>query len=120
MVTRDLQNEQLSWYESNLPLGERKKRGHFSTPSMLVESMLDACGYVPEANLRHVRVLDPACGSGNFLVGAAQRLVAFSRGMGLPQEERAALVSQNLWGLDPDPVACFLAEMLLRAFMVHA
>src|SRR5205085_11891782 len=76
--------------------------------------------YTPEANLKQVRVLDPACGSGNFLVGAAQRLVAFSRQMGLTQEEHAALLSQNLWGLDPDPVACFLAGMQLRALLRDA
>jgi len=75
MVMCESQKEQLSWYEVNLPLGERKRRGHFSTPPALVESILDACGYTSEANLTHVRVLDPACGSGNFLVGAAQHLL---------------------------------------------
>ncbi len=120
MVTRDLQKEQLSWYESDLPLRERKKRGHFSTPPMLVEWILDACGYSSEANLTQVRMLDPACGSGNFLVGAAQRLAAFSRRTGLTQIEHAALISQNLWGLDPDPVACFLAEMQLHACLGDA
>src|SRR5579884_2641088 len=100
MVMRKLEKEQLNWYESNLPLRERKKRGHFSTPPALVQAILDACGYSPEANLAQVRVLDPACGSGNFLVAAAQRLVMFSRHNGLSQQEQAALISRNLWGLD--------------------
>ena len=78
MVKREVRKEQSGWYEASLPSRERKKRGHFSTPPALVERILDACGYILDANLAQVRVLDPACGSGNFLVGAAQRLVAFS------------------------------------------
>jgi len=106
--------KQFTWYEASLPLMERKKRGHFSTPPSLVEQILDACGYTPRADLAQLRVLDPACGSGNFLAGAAQRLLAFGERMGLPLEERIALVQRNLWGFDPDPISCSLAEMQLR------
>jgi SAM-dependent methyltransferase len=105
----------LSWYEVGLAPEERKQRGHFSTPPELVKHILDACGYTPEANLARVRVLDPACGSGNFLAEAARRLVAFSTRIGLDQAAQAALMQRNLWGFDPDPVACFLAEMQLHA-----
>jgi len=103
------------WYEASLSVGERKRRGHFSTPHALVDQILDACGYTVSADLRHLRLLDPACGSGNFLAQAAGRLSMSARFMGLDQEEAAAVVSRNLWGLDPDPVACCLAEMQVRA-----
>ena len=106
--------KQFAWYEASLPLMERKKRGHFSTPPLLVEHILDACGYTSRADLAPLRVLDPACGSGNFLAGAAQRLLAFGERMGLLLEERIALVQRNLWGFDPDPISCSLAEMQLR------
>src|SRR5712692_6249574 len=106
--------KQFAWYEASLPLMERKKRGHFSTPPSLVEQILDACGYTPHADLAQLRVLDPACGSGNFLAGAAQRLLAFGERMGLPLEDRITLVQRNLWGFDPDPISCSLAEMQLR------
>jgi SAM-dependent methyltransferase len=104
-----------SWYETGLPARERKRRGHFSTPADLVKSILDACGYTPEADLLEVRVLDPACGSGNFLREAAHRLLTCGRLRGMDQAARAALMQRNLWGFDPDPIACFLAEMQLRA-----
>lgn len=113
-----LTEEQVNWYEAKLPLAERKKRGHFSTPPLLVEQILDACGYTPDAGLSGVRVLDPACGSGNFLAGAARRLVAFSKRSGLSRAEQVDLVQRNLWGFDPDPVSCFLAEMQLHG-IVH-
>ena len=108
-------NENLNWYEAGLPAPERKRRGHFSTPPALVACILDACGYGPEQDLTHLRVLDPACGSGNFLAGAARRLVASGKRAGLSDEALIASAQRNLWGFDPDPVACFLAEMRLRA-----
>jgi type I restriction-modification system DNA methylase subunit len=115
--TGALTGEQVGWYESGLPLIERKKRGHFSTPPFLVEQILDACGYISQADLAQVRVLDPACGSGNFLVGAAQRLAASGKRLNLSQEEQALLIQCNIWGFDPDPISCFLAEMQLSTIM---
>jgi SAM-dependent methyltransferase len=109
--------DQIAWYETGLSLRERKKRGHYSTPPLLVEQILDACGYIPGNDLTRVRVLDPACGSGNFLAGAAQRLFAFGTRTGLSLEESTALVQGNLWGFDPDPISCFLAEMQLRTII---
>src|SRR5438105_4113095 len=108
------QSDMLNWYETSLPAKERKRRGHFSTPSMLVERILDACGYTADRDLSGIRVLDPACGSGNFVVSAARRLFASTISRDLPHDVCAALVQHNIWGFDPDPVACFLAEMQLQ------
>src|SRR5438552_19062713 len=104
----------LSWYEATLPSRERKVRGHFSTPPMLIERILDACGYTPEHDLSRLRVLDPACGSGNFLAASTKRLMAYSKRSGLSRGELVTLVQKNIWGFDPDPVACFLSEMQVR------
>ncbi len=106
--------DQIAWYETHLPLMERKRRGHFSTPPLLVEKILDACGYTPDNDLSRIRVLDPACGSGNFLAGAARRLLASGTRRGLSPEEGTILVHRNLWGFDPDPISCFLAEIQLH------
>ena len=110
-VRDDEQAGQVGWYEAGLSLGERKRRGHFSTPPALVEAILDACGYTSDTDLTRLRVLDPACGSGNFLAGAAQRLAASARRLGYAQSERNKLVARNIWGFDPDPVSCCLAKM---------
>ncbi len=107
--------EIMSWYEASLPVQERKTRGHFSTPPLLVERILDACGYTVDKDLSHLRVLDPACGSGNFLTGAASRLLISEQQRNLSRSEQIASVQRTIWGFDPDPVACFLAEMQVRA-----
>ena len=111
------ESEFLNWYEASLPVSERKKRGHFSTPPSLVEQILDACGYTPERDLSSLRVLDPACGSGNFLVGAARRLLASAQQHQLTSRMLLSRFARNLWGFDPDPVACFLAEMQVRSVL---
>lgn len=112
-------NKTLNWYEASLSAHERKVRGHFSTPPALVNAILDACGYTAEANLAQLRVLDPACGSGNFLAGAAQRLLAYGKQREIQPSQLFAFLQRNLWGFDPDPIACFLAEMQLRARLVE-
>lgn len=117
--SRVLTDEQFTWYETNLSLLERKKRGHFSTPPMLVEKILDACGYTPDNDLTHLRVLDPACGSGNFLIEAVRRLQTFCLRTGLSPQKSALLFQRNLWGIDPDPISCFLAEMHLQT-LIHS
>lgn len=103
------------WYEANLPIQERKHRGHFSTPPLLVEQILDACGYTPERDLSRIRVLDPACGSGNFLAGAARRLLAYGEQANRSSRQMAKYMQRNLWGFDPDPIACVLAELQLHS-----
>lgn len=112
-------NNDLGWYETSLSTRERKRRGHFSTPPQLIERILDACGYTPDRDLSAVRVLDPACGSGNFLVAAARRLIASGKRLSYSPSTLMTIVQHMLWGLDPDPVACFLAEMQLRELLAH-
>ncbi|GCE17868.1 hypothetical protein KDK_16680 [Dictyobacter kobayashii] len=95
-------------------------RGHFSTPPLLVEQILDACGYTPDKDLSGIRVLDPACGSGNFLAGAAHRLLSYGKRSGLSVRNLARYTRDNIWGFDPDPIACTLAELQLRStFDLH-
>jgi SAM-dependent methyltransferase len=109
------QHDLRHWYEANLPIRERKLRGHFSTPPLLVEQILDACGYTPERDLSRLRVLDPACGSGNFLAGATRRLLTYGEQANRSSRQMTKYVQRNLWGFDPDPIACVLAELQLRS-----
>lgn len=65
------------------PLGElyqryfdketRKALGEFYTPFEVVDYILDAVGYQPGYFITNKRLLDPACGSGTFLVEALKR-----------------------------------------------
>lgn len=113
---------------------ERKKTGSYYTPDpfvqLLVKSALDpviekrlkATPLTPESTLLSLRVIDPACGSGHFLLAAARRIaekLAFVRapdGIATPANYRIALrdvIEQCIYGVDLNPLAVELARMAL-------
>ncbi|MDP3940121.1 MAG: Eco57I restriction-modification methylase domain-containing protein [Deltaproteobacteria bacterium] len=59
------------------------------------------------ARLRALRLLDPGCGAGAFLVGCLEELVRLGTalGMGAPGAIAAQAVTENLFGVDVDPGA---------------
>ena len=116
---------------------ERKITGSYYTPDSLVQTVLDSAldpvvdkalaeaGSVMVARenaLLNLRVCDPACGSGHFLVAAARRLaLRLARVRALdhepsPPEVRAALravVSRCIFGVDLNPMAVELCQFAL-------
>lgn len=76
---------------------DRRTRGAFYTPAPLVDWVLDRA--LDGGRHGPVRVLDPACGTGHFLVAAARRL----------GDVRA------VWGSDTDPAAVDHARRRLAA-----
>lgn len=109
---------------------ERKTTGSFYTPGSLVATLLDSAldpvmdeavrSDDPEGALLGLRILDPACGSGHFLVAAAHRLarrLASVRTGDLepaPEAVRHALrevVGHCLFGVDVHPMAVELCKV---------
>jgi hypothetical protein len=110
----------------------RKSSGSYYTPDGLVQALLDSTlnpvlGRAeaetddPAAALLSVTVLDPACGSGHFLLAAARRIatrVARSRtgGVASPADYRHALrdvVRACIFGVDRNPMAVELCKVAL-------
>ena len=95
-------------YEAGLARDERKARGAWFTPPQLVTRL------VAEAvDIRGVRgltsVLDPACGGGAFLLGAARALVA----RGVAAESVFAML--HGWDIDADVLMVARASLELLA-----
>ena len=73
------------------------------------------------AHLNRITVVDPACGSGSFLVGMLHILDALgeraARHLDEPAtsrfERRKAIIGKNLYGVDVMPWACKVAELRL-------
>jgi hypothetical protein len=105
--------------------GEQKKReaGAFYTPRFLAELVLDvALEGVPF--FLDKRFLDPACGSGIFLVGLFNRLAEEwnRKNPGARYDRRAngllQILRENLYGVDRNPTACQItAFSLYLAFL---
>ena len=88
--------------------------GAYYTPPRLAELAVDIATEHWESFL-HKRCLDPACGSGIFLVILFQRMAAewCRRNSHAGNVERARklreILTQNLCGIDVDPTACMVA-----------
>ncbi|MEO6443545.1 MAG: DNA methyltransferase, partial [Gemmatimonadaceae bacterium] len=66
--------------------------------------------------LAEVRVLDPACGSGAFLVHALERITQLCCACGDPRPRaaiRRAVLTRSIFGVDVNPVAVWLCELRL-------
>src|SRR6266852_174108 len=121
-------------YEAYIDRNARDRKGHFLTRQDVVEYMLDVLGYVEPEIRTERRILDPACGSGSFLVHAARRyrralITEFCNINGLPDKEESIKLDSALrkefarqyvdhlmtsfFGMELNPFACYLAEMNL-------
>lgn len=90
---------------------EKIKNGAFYTPPMLVEFLLnEVLPYPDEQNTRYdLKILDPACGSGIFLVECYKRLIArwiySNKKEELTEEILQGLLLDNIYGIEYDSEA---------------
>jgi hypothetical protein len=111
---------------------ERKVTGSYYTPTELIECLLDTSldpvvekarrSKDPERAILDLKVCDPACGSGHFLVGAAHRMaqalatVRSGEDEATPNDHRQALrdvISHCIYGVDLNPLAVELCRVAL-------
>lgn len=100
----------------NLRSGEQRISGAFYTPPFLVDFILDRVEEQrPLAD--GISVLDPAAGSGVFLVGAYRRMVERARWKrpidGLSLDELRGLLTRNIFGIERNRDACHVAAFSL-------
>ena len=93
-------------YESVIPAEERRRLGEYYTPDWLARAMVEEVVSDP----LNQRVLDPACGSGTFIVEAVRRVIESARESGLRSEEVFEKLRDSVIGIDVHPVAVHLAR----------
>ena len=105
----------------------RKKSGSYYTPDSLVQTLLDSTlnPVIDQAEaeggverILKLAVIDPACGSGHFLLGAARRMatrIALLRDTEAPDYPAAMrdVVRHCIYGVDRNPMAVELAKVAL-------
>ena len=112
----------------------RKTTGSYYTPDSLVQELIKSAlipvieqrlkdnPQNPIEALLSLSVIDPACGSGHFLLAAARKLAEYlaskrsSDGVVLPSQYRHALrdvISHCIYGVDLNPMAVELTRMAL-------
>jgi len=103
--TRDLLQ---NLYEFIVPRALRHDLGEYYTPDWLASHVVDLSGYDGEPSRR---VLDPACGSGTFLVQAIRRALGWMEKQKKVDAKAAARsVLDNVVGFDLNPLAVLAAR----------
>jgi hypothetical protein len=109
-------------FEALMAAPDRKTSGAFYTPQDLVEDVTGhALVSLPAGEegldgLRRIRVLDPACGSGAFLVHTLERIAALRKEHGEAgsiADIRRRVLTSSIFGVDLDPMAVWLCELRL-------
>ena len=97
-------------YQSYFDPETRLALGEFYTPPEVVDFILDAVGYAgPQVIVS--RLLDPACGSGTFLVHALARYLDASQGQEPATILKSLVGGLRVVGFDINPFACLMAQV---------
>jgi len=103
MESRDLLKK---LYQRLFPKSVRHDLGEYYTPDWLAELTLDELGYDGNPDKR---LLDPACGSGTFLVMAINRIKAWfdehRHECGFQEDDLLKKILRNVIGFDLNPLA---------------
>ncbi len=98
-------------YQQLFPKSLRHDLGEYYTPDWLAQLVLDEVGYDGDPDKR---VLDPACGSGTFLVMAINRVRKWHKDhrfdCGFKEKELAQKIFSNIIGFDLNPLAVIAAR----------
>jgi len=95
-----------NFYQEVFPKQLRHDLGEFYTPDWLAKYLVRLAGFDGDVN---TRILDPACGSGTFLVAIINRV--FEKYKKEQHKERlVADVSKNIVGFDINPIAVLTAR----------
>ena len=98
-------------YQFLVPKQIRHDLGEYYTPDWLAERCLDQVGYGPkERNLLKLRLLDPGCGSGTFLILAIKRAKEHANQKGVQPGETLNQITKNIVGFDLNPLAVISAR----------
>lgn len=100
---------------------KRKKQGIYYTPTFIVDYIvqnalgpaLDKCKTIQD--LKKVKVLDPACGSGSFLIKALEMINKKYKKFGAPGNAytKIQILMENIYGVDLDEQAVEITRLNL-------
>ena len=108
----------------NLSEAVRKRYALLQTPEFVEKFILEEtlAPAIDEFGLAEVRLIDPTCGSGHFLLGAFRDLMAAwqKHEAGTPVEDLARRSLDQLYGIDINPYAVAIARFRLVLAVLEA
>lgn len=120
----DLDTRFLGDLYQDLSEAARKRYALLQTPEFVEEFILDRTlePAIRSFGLDGIRLIDPTCGSGHFLLGAFQRLLAHWQrsAPGLDARERVIKALAGVYGVDLNPFAVAIARFRLLVAALQA
>jgi adenine-specific DNA-methyltransferase len=98
----------------------RKQLGQYATPADIVRYILRSIKFIPSEDIITKRLIDPACGSGAFLLESARIYLNALKKAKIPIHKWYPLVSSAISGIDIDPTACFFTRLNLAILLAPA
>jgi SAM-dependent methyltransferase len=105
--TRDLLKK---LYQNLMPKELRHNLGEYYTPDWLAERLLNQLDGGEFRGDPDKRLLDPACGSGTFLVLAIRKIKQYCNGHLIPEYQILEKILENVVGFDLNPLAIISAR----------
>ncbi len=106
-------------YEATYSTNERKLSGTHYTPDNVIEYIVEKTVRTSVVGFRQFRILDPACGSGLFLLKAFEAICVSLRQKhgGLSSQQARTVLENCIYGIDIDAAAVAEAQhnLLLKA-----
>ena len=97
-------------YQSLQSRDSRKKKGQYFTPGDIVQYLCSSVLSL-KSNTKQIRILDPACGSGQFILALYERLLNHYISLGdSPIQAKERIIRHSLYGYDADLVAVKIAR----------
>lgn len=93
-------------YDRFLDKHQRKQQGEYYTPPSIARYILDRLDLQPDDE-----ILDPACGSGTFLIERYQQAIGEAADMNLATYDEAREVVERLAGNDLNPFSAILTQI---------
>ncbi|MGB3972014.1 MAG: N-6 DNA methylase [Limnochordia bacterium] len=103
-------------YMSISSLKKRKNAGSYYTPTSIVRKLISTSFHHFNPDSAE-RIIDPCCGSGNFLIHLFLFLKGRLLAAGWAADEAERKMAETIMGWDNDPVAVLLAKMNLSLLL---
>ncbi len=99
-----------AYFEACIETERKKSQGAVYTPNLIIDYLVR--DVIRSVSIDQANLLDPACGSGGFIIRASEIL---SMEKGIPIQES---LSYLLYGIDNDPLAIRHASKLIDLFLL--
>jgi len=109
-ATTDLKPEKIRdlfkiLYQNLIPKKLRHDFGEYYTPDWLAELLIKESGILEDKDIINKRFLDPACGSGTFIINIIKLFKIKMEEQNLDRREVASKIFTNIVGYDLNPIA---------------